>query len=404
MGPVPFGFDQLDASRPVGATSPQAGAGSVSAGEAFRPAAAPVGAATRQPADDLGVDGLPTAPVARRGTDRPAQAKTTAEPAIRPVRPASPGLPTRRRFLLGAAAVAIGGGTVGVLSRFSAPAMPVHLNLATGPKGAVFIEVGGDIANSVRGRSPDTRVTVQATGATVENLRRLTLGMSDLGFASLDAAALDPQVRTRGITALGRVYDSCLHLVVRAESPIRSLRDLIGHRVSIGGSGSGTEFTALRLLNTTGVEPSQLLRLGQTPAMKAVEDGTVDAAFSLTGSPTPAIADLANRRAVRLVPLAEFFGFLDRHIPHAFALAPIAAGTYRGIEAIDTVLVPNVLLARPGLSDVAVALVMNALFDAGSRRYWVHPESRAINLAMATVTGPVVLHPAAQSWLDGHPA
>jgi TRAP transporter TAXI family solute receptor len=332
------------------------------------------------------------------------QVRVSRGPTVNVSHPGLPDLLTRRRFLLAAAAVAFGGGAVAVLSRFSAPAMPHHLNLATGPKGAVYVEVGADIAKAVRGWSPDTSVNVQVTSATIENLHKLAVGESDLAFASVDAAALDSQVRTQTLTALGRVYDSSLHLVVRAESPISSLRDLVGRRVSVGAANSGTEFTSRRLMDCTGIEPSKVVRLGQTPAMEAVDDGTVDAAFSLTGCPTPAIADLARRRAIRLVPLAEFYGFLDREIPRAYALAPIPAGTYQGVgTATDTLLVPNVLLARPGLSDVAVALMMNALFDPRSGRYWVHPDSRAISLAMATVTGPVVLHPAARAWLDGHP-
>lgn len=308
---------------------------------------------------------------------------------------------SRRRFLLGALAVAAAGGSVAVLSKFSDPTPPAHLNLATGPKGAVYIEVGTDLADAVRGISPGTQVSLQLTGATVENLRKLVLGTSDLGFASLDAAAVDSQVRTHVIRALGRVYDSCLHLVVPRESSIRSLRDLTGRRVCVGALASGTEFTSLGLMAAAGIQPAQVVRLGQALAMKSLEEGAVDASFSLTGYPTPAIAALARRRAIRLVPLGEYFGALNRSIPQAYAPAPIPAGVYQGVDATDTVLVPNVLLARPGLSDVAVVLVMNALYDDTSKRHWKHTESKQISWRMATVTGPVLLHPAAQRWLGG---
>lgn len=314
------------------------------------------------------------------------------------------GRPTRRQFLLGAAAVVAGGGAVGVLSRFSAPALPSVLRLATGPKGAVFVEVGGDIADAVHGYAPQTRVTVQMTSATVENLRRLSLGTSDLGFASLDAAALDAHIRTQAITALGRIYDSCLHLVVPARSRVESLRDLTGLRVGVGAAASGTEFTSLRLMEAAGVQPAQAVRLSQAAAMQALGAGSVDAVFSLTGYPTPAIAELARKQPLRLIALAEYAGLLERAIPRAYAPAPIPAGVYQGVGAVDTVLVPNVLLARPGLSDVAVALMMNALYGEASRQYWVHPDSRRISLGLAMITGPVLLHPVAQTWLNHHPA
>jgi TRAP transporter TAXI family solute receptor len=308
---------------------------------------------------------------------------------------------SRRKFLLGALGVAAGAGSVAVLRRFSDPPLPTRLNLATGPKGAVYIVVGADLADAVHGFSPGTQVSLQLSGATVENLRRLILGTADLGFASLDATAVDSQVRTHSIQALGRVYDSCLHLVVPRESPIQSLRDIAGRRVCVGALASGTEFTSLRLMDSAAVQPSQLVRMGQALAMKALDEGVVDAAFSLTGYPTPAITVLARRRAIRLVPLGEYFGALARSVPQSYAPAPIPAGVYHGVDATDTVQVPNVLLARPGLSDPAVALVMNALYDERSRRYWKHAESKQITLQMATVTGPVQLHRAARRWLEG---
>jgi TRAP transporter TAXI family solute receptor len=316
---------------------------------------------------------------------------------------AQPSNQGRRLFLIGAASVALGGGGLAALltMRDQQPAL-TRLLLATGPKGAVYVEVGSDIAQAVQAYSPGTHVEVLSTAATVENLRMLGTREADLGFASLDAAAVDSRVRQKVITALTRVYDSSLHLVVPAESPIQNLRDLTGTRVSIGGEGSGTEFTATRLLTVAGIIPAEQVRLGQTPSMNALESGTIDAVFSLTGCPTPAIADLASRRRIRLVPLAEYFGDLDRAIPRAYAPAPIIEGTYQGVKAVDTVLVPNVLLARPDLPDAAVTLVMDALFASRSRRFWVHPDSKRISLDMATVTGAATLHPRAKSWLDQH--
>lgn len=280
--------------------------------------------------------------------------------------------------------------------------VPTRLTMATGPRGAVYVEVGDDIARAIQAFSPATRVTVRPTAATVENLGLLARGEADLGFASLDAAMTNPLVRQKTITALTRVYDSCLHLVVPAESRIRNLRDLAGARTSIGGAGSGTEFTANRLLSLAGVTPAQTVRLGQSPSMNALESGIIDAAFSLTGFPTPAIAALATRRPLRLVSLAEYFGELDRSIPRAYAPAPIPGGTYHGVKATDTVLVPNVLLARPDLGDTAVTVVMGALFADSSKRFWAHPDSRRISRDLATVTGGAALHRAARAWLDGH--
>jgi hypothetical protein len=274
--------------------------------------------------------------------------------------------------------------------------------MATGPKGAVYVEVGADVAHAINYFSPSTMIEVRQTAATVENLHLLASGKADIGFASLDAAGADVQVRNGVVTGLGRVYDSFLHLIVPAESAIMSLRDLGGKRVAIGGVGSGTEFTANTLLAVAGVKQPHPVNLGQAPSMQALDAGSIDAAFSLTGIPTPAISELASRRALRLVELGEYFGDLDRTIPRAYAPAPIPSGVYHQVGAADSVIVPNALLARPGLPDAAVTLIMNALYSRESQQFWVSPDSKRISRDMATVVGASTMHPAAKAWLNSH--
>jgi hypothetical protein len=306
-------------------------------------------------------------------------------------------------LLIGAAATALGGGGVAaaLMNRHEEP-YPRSLVLATGPKGAVYVEVGGDIAHAMNFYSPSTMIEVRQTAATVENLHLLASGQADFGFASLDAAGSDVQVRNGVVTGLCRVYDSYLHLVVPADSPIMSLRDLGGRRVAIGGVGSGTEFTANTLLAVAGVKMPHTVNLGQTPSMQALDSGSIEAAFSLTGIPTPAIRDLAARRPLRLIELSEYFGDLDRTIPRAYAPAPIPSGIYHQVDAVDTVMVPNALLARPDLPDAAVTLIMNALFSEQSQKFWVSPDSKRISRDMATVVGASTMHPAAKAWLNSH--
>jgi TRAP transporter TAXI family solute receptor len=243
---------------------------------------------------------------------------------------------------------------------------------------------------------------VLTTAATVENLDLLAGQRADLGFGAIDAVVSDPRVRAGGIGAICRLNDSFLHLVVPTASPIRTLPDCVGHRVAVGAAGSGTEFTSLCLLSATGIRPAQLPRLGQVLAMQAVGDGTVDAAFSLTGFPTPAITELVARRSIRLIPLGTYFHILDRSLPRVYGPAPIPDGAYDGVTATDTVYVPNVLLARPGLPDDAVTLVIEAAWSPSSRRFWVHPDSGWFDIRAAIATGPLQLHPAALAWLRAH--
>ena len=311
--------------------------------------------------------------------------------------------PARRAVLVAGAAAALGAGGVTAVRAARGPAPgPATLVLATGPLGAVFVEVGRDVARAVEALAPGTRVRTLVTAASVDNLALLAAARADLGLASLDAVAVDPRAGPGSITTVGRVYDSVLHLVVPAASPVRTLAGCGGRRVSVGAAGSGTEFTTRRLLVTAGVRPGSTVRLAQAEAMAALAAGSIEAAFSLTGFPTPAISDLARRAPVRLVPLPGAAPALGAGLPRVYSPAVVPAGIYPGIVATPTVAVPNLLLVRPGLPDAAVSLVTAALLSAGSRRFWTHPDSRRIDVRTAIATGPVPLHPAAVAWLRAH--
>ncbi|HET9653804.1 MAG TPA: TAXI family TRAP transporter solute-binding subunit [Kineosporiaceae bacterium] len=309
--------------------------------------------------------------------------------------------PSRRQVLLGALA-ALNCGALAMAVTGSWQSVEGRLSLATGPVGAAYLDVGRDLAAAVKNLFPKVDVQVRITAASVENLALLSAGTVDVGFVSLDAALGDSDVRRKTITAVSRVFDSSLHLVVPAESQIHTLLDLQGRRVGVGGDASGTEFTATALLSAVGVTPARLVRLAQTQAMTALEIGALDAAFSLTAFPTPAIANLAHRRRIRLIPLAEHHWLMARTGAGAYSQAPIPVGTYEGVPAVETITMPSLLMARSGLSPALVDVLLSAMFTKKDERFWRHPESRTISLGMAAATGGATLTPAASAWLNSH--
>lgn len=309
----------------------------------------------------------------------------------------------RRWFLAGGAAVALGAAAgVGVTLLRRGSEMPTGLVLAGGVKGATYLQVGTDVAKAIESVSPRTHVEVKVTKAAVDNLRLLNSGAADLGFAAIDAAALDRGVLIRSITGIARVYDSFVQLIVPDSSPIKTVGDLEGRTVSVGASGSGSEFTSTLLLNTAGVAPKSMVNLGQAPAVKALRSGKIDAAFSVTGLPTPAIAALAKTLPIRLVPVGEYYPMLERTVPHVYTFASVPAGAYQGVPETSTVRVPNALLVREGLPAHVVTRVTEAVLSDSSRRFWEHEVSKSISRERALVLGSVEMNPAAKAWLDDH--
>jgi len=286
---------------------------------------------------------------------------------------------------------AAGGAGVALSRSTRGPAgAPKELRIATGPPGAVYREVGAALAEVLRDRLPGTKVRVIHTDASVANLGLLATGGTDLALTSLDATVAAADARhPADVTAVARLYDSWEQVLVRAGSPVRALADLAGHRVAAGADGSGTRFTTVRLLEIAGVT-AELVTASQQEGADALAAGTVDALFTLTGVPTPAVSRLARTAPLRMIskPMDERFGEL-------YTLATLPASAYPGVAAATTITTPNLLLAQPSLADGVVEVVAAALFEERARIARGHPEANRINVRTGIGTGPVRLHPGA---------
>lgn len=300
---------------------------------------------------------------------------------------------TRRSVLLAALAAGVPGCTGG------GPPAPAELVLATGPDGAVFREIGAALAAALADQLPDTRVVARQTAASVENVRLLQEGGVHLGLSSLDplGGALLSAEDPGGISAVGRLYDSFLHVVVPSGSPVRRLADLAGLRVSFGPVESGTEFTGTRLLDLLGIRV-QALRMAHAEAARQLAAGSIDAFLALTGIPTPAVSTLLGPNPPRLVALPEEAERLAESYPGPYVPATIPATTYGPLGPCRTFAVPNLLLARSALEPEVVEVVTRTVFTESGRIAAGHPEASRINVRTGIATGQVPLHEGAERW------
>ncbi|MEU4330898.1 TAXI family TRAP transporter solute-binding subunit [Nonomuraea dietziae] len=281
---------------------------------------------------------------------------------------------------------------------------PVHLRLATGPEGAVYRRIGGSLAAHISEQVPGAAVVTVPSRASADNIRMLRAGEVHLGLTSLDALITTDGSAPEGLSAICRLYDSHLHLVAMADSAIDSFRDLEGKRISLGARDSGTEFTSLRVLGL-GLVDVDSRYLSQAESAAALCDGEIDAMFSLTGVPTPAITELAQRHPIRLIPLDAQADALFTAFPGPYAPAMIPTTAYVGVPATRTVAVPNVLLVRNDLPDELVRAITDTIFthagtitSAGRDDAEAVPEAWQINVRTGISTASIPLHPGAAAW------
>jgi TRAP transporter TAXI family solute receptor len=298
---------------------------------------------------------------------------------------------SRRTLLVATAATAVSAGCTGP------GAQP--LTVAGGEVGGFYVEFAQLLVDALA--AAGTPAVVQQTGGSVENIRRITEGatgalglvLTDIALAALRGE--DPFGAPVPLRALGQVYENYMQLVVRAEDRITGIADLAGRPVTLGAVGSGAAVFGDRLLAVAGVR-AEVTRRPLALAVQALADRGTDALLWSGGVPTPALADLAARRPLRLLPLADHLPALRSRYGTAYGPVLVPEGVYGAATAVPTVGVANLLLAAPALPDAVADTVVRTLVEAAPR---LVPSAalgtQYLDQRSLIDTGEVPLHPGA---------
>lgn len=237
--------------------------------------------------------------------------------------------------------------------------------VAAGEPGGFYVEFADLLARALTEAGAEVRVEV--TGGSVDNVGRVADGSAALGLVLSDIA----QAAARGeppfpaaapvdLRALGRVYENYMQLVVPEDSPVTDVAGLAGRRVSLGAEGSGAAVFGDRLLAAAGITAD----VGRRPLREAVDAlaaGGVDALLWSGGVPTPALAELADRMRIRLVPLQDRLPALRERHGTVYGPVTVPAGVYGAPAEVPTVGVANLLVTRAALPDAVAATVVRTL-------------------------------------------
>jgi uncharacterized protein len=313
-------------------------------------------------------------------------------------------VPSRRSVLRGAAVAAAFSALGGCARPAAYRAGP--LRIATGGQGGVYYAYGQGIATAVRAHLPGLRPRVIETGASVENLRMVADGTAEMAFALADCAGAastgrPPFGAVLPISALARLYENYLHVVVPAAGPVQGLRDLAGRRVSLGAAGSGTEMIAARVLAAAGVDPRaglSAVRFGVDDSARELAAGRLDAFFFSAGLPVAAITTLARTSPVRLLELGDIAASLREQHGEFYSERTIPASTYGLDRPVSTIGVSNYLVVPDAMSTGLAHAVTGLLFERRDELAAAHPEARRLDRGAAIGTYPLALHPGAMRY------
>ena len=243
--------------------------------------------------------------------------------------------------------------------------------LGTGPTGETRFPIGGLIANALsnppgsrecaKGGScgvPGMVAVAKSTGGSIANVeaianKRLDAALvhSDIAYWAFHGSGIyKAKGAVQNLRGIAMLYPESLHLVVRKDAAIKSVRDLKGKRVSFGEKDSSTQVHGKMLLGAFGLNEKQvkLTFLKPGPSADALAEGKLDAMLVVDAYPVPTIAELAKTTEIDIVPIT------GKEVDKLLAQQPflrvgsIPAALYQGVHDANLTL------------DVGVALVTGA--------------------------------------------
>jgi len=214
-----------------------------------------------------------------------------------------------------------------------------------GPAGGTFQVV----ANAIQVYKPvkmlkDVTVKAQTSAGSVENLRKTDAGRQQMStvysghvWLGRNGKMKNDSKKYTNVLAVAWLYGAPAQLVVRKDSNIYSMKDLVGKKVGVGNAGSGAFANCELFFSHLGVwDKIERNAMGYNDAAAAFGNNQLDAFWLFTAFPSGAVIMAAQTNDIALLDLAadaSRSGFFKAY-PY-FGKLSVPAGTYKGVDYIS---------------------------------------------------------------------
>ena len=221
--------------------------------------------------------------------------------------------------------------------------------------------------------SSKLKIEPKTTAGSAANVRLLSQGYLDAAIAQADIVNdayngennFEKSGPYIGYSALASLYTEACHIVVRKDSKIDSVDDLLGKTVSIGEKESGSELNAIQILSAYGLNNKMVkeVNLDYADAAKKLETKEIDCLFVTVGMDATIVDELSQECDIKLLEinkaasnkLKSAYSYIDCKIP---------SNTYTGQDKdINTIGVKAVILVSDTLSDNTVKELTKLIFN-----------------------------------------
>ena len=267
-----------------------------------------------------------------------------------------------------------------------------------------FVAVGQIVNEQVDG----INASVVETGATMDNIRRMSRGQMDLGLVTTNvvqhavAGTNDFEGNAQDLSLLWVYTGAPQNVIVRRDAGLDSLSALAGARINPGIRGSATESTTEAVFATLGLD-ADWVRGSTTDIVDAIKDNRV-AGYVKSGSGVRLDAstmDVATFTPIDVLGLTpEQADTLRAEMPD-ISVVDIPEGAAEGIPAYTTWSFGVGVGATSALSEEDAYKIVSAVMADETAQVNALAELRDASLADLTIQyGTVPLHPGAARWFE----
>ncbi len=251
------------------------------------------------------------------------------------------------------------------------PPPPKTIEMATGFPTGLYYQFGERLKTELN--QEGVNLQIKATGGTLDNLALLSDPKSGVGFAMIQGGVANTSQYPDLVSIAGMFYEPIWVWYRDASfkgdgSPVRTLSQLKGKRVSIGNDGSGTLALSQAMLKLSGITEKEIQaeKLKPDEAIKKLNNGELDAVFIVAAAEAPILKQFYTIPGVRLMSFDQADAYA-RNLPY---LSKVSVP--RGLLSIEydlprqdiqVLAATATLVAHDSISPAMVSLLLGASYD-----------------------------------------